>query len=169
VKHLIATAFIITTIAACSDSGDDGLVDAASFDIHQGACGYAGQESGDANLRCLKNSYSYDAQATGREIAFDITVVNDYTGVGPFRTGYYLYPANGSLCNGYIVAQSTREEGLPNGLVYLDIRGTLDLSQIDYIPPGTYHFGFVADYENAIGENNESDNLCLWDTSSITL
>ena len=114
-------------------------------------------------MRCggdLNTGFQYDSAA--QQIAFDLSIANDADAVGPFYLGFYLFPHGQPQCDGYLISRHRLAAGIPAGpLQYVDLRGTIDMSEVTNVPQGSYRFGLVVDYLNEIAEPDEADNTCL--------
>lgn len=83
------------------------------------------------------------------------------------RTGWFLSTDNNININDYLIATQTVTSYNPND--YSIHNWNIDLNSIG-VPPGSYYLGVITDYDNAVAEFNEANNIsCISSSANITI
>jgi len=110
-----------------------------------------------------------NATITGTNISMSTTIENNgVVGCSYSYVGYYL-STNATISTADIRIGTDYVPALSAGGSSTETF-SIDVSTINPpIPPGTYYFGYLIDYQDRIAESNESDNDWVWGSSPIVV
>jgi len=85
-----------------------------------------------------------------------------------FSIAYYLSLNSTITTSDYKIGEDYISILAPNG--YKDELLVVDVSTITpSIPTGTYHVGYIIDYQNSVRESDETDNLYAWSSPQVII
>ena len=97
----------------------------------------------------------------GTDITIDLIVENIGTAnAGMSYVGYYLSTDNNFTTSDILIG-TDYVTSLATGDSSIE-QFNLDISLVNTIPPGTYHIGFILDYQDVVNESDENDNYFHW-------
>lgn len=105
---------------------------------------------------------------SGTNISTSTTIENNgVVGAGYSYVGYYL-STNTTISTGDILLGTDYVSSLSVGASSAE-SFSIDVTTNPNVVPGTYYFGYIIDYQNAVTESNESDNTWAWGSNPIVV
>ncbi len=127
-----------------------------------------GDAAGEPNLTRVSGNSSLTV--TGTTVDISVTVINDGgSSAGSSHLGYYLsenttFNSSDDYLIGTDYVSSLSPQETSNESISVDV-STISPA----IPPGTYYVIYYIDHEGEVSESNESDNIWLWSSPTVTI
>ncbi|MEL7120803.1 MAG: CARDB domain-containing protein, partial [Bacteroidota bacterium] len=123
---------------------------------------YLDEDLPDLKCKSIGSLYVYDDRITFSNVRVQNNGGSD---AGSFKVGFYL-SADENFHSERTYLGGVQVDGVNDGR-YVRLDGTMYFSDLA-ISAGTYHIGLVIDDEEEIQEKDEDNNICQWNTHTVT-